>query len=79
MQDEPFYFKFLADEAMERKNRTDKVVFYTNEEQLNTVIKTLISLKQERPDLLIGSEKTNPFMKKIDGFIRICTESYSAI
>lgn len=69
MGKEPFYFKMISDQLMQKKNRTEKLVFYTNEEQLNSVINVLIQIKRENPDLLKGAEDMNPFMKRIEGFI----------
>lgn len=69
MQNEPYYFKFMSDNLMSRSSRTEKLVFYTDDYRLDKIIHTLEKIKEEQPNLLEGSEKANPFMKKIKGFI----------
>ena len=64
-----YYVKFLADQEMESGNRLEKLVFYINMEQINSVIQTMLQIKKEKPYLLYGSEITNPFIETIEGFM----------
>ena len=74
MGENPFYFKMISDELMQKKGRTEKLVFYTNQEQLNSVISVLNKIKKEQPSLLKGSENLNPFIKRVQGFIGYAEE-----
>lgn len=73
-KDEDYYFKISSDKQMSERKRTEKIVFYTDGEKVNNICEKLKQLKQSYPNLFTGSEKTNPFLMKDDGFISISKE-----
>ena len=76
MENKSIYLKFMSDKYIDTKTRNEKIVIYTNNtlqengtNNLNEILTAINEIKKENPSLLEGCEITNPFMKKIDGFI----------
>ena len=65
--DPQFHLKFDTNVEMINSNRTEKIVIYTTDEQLEYHMQLINYVKGQRPDLFKGSEKTNPFMQTTEG------------
>ena len=64
--DDTFYFKFLADNQLDKRDRTESIVIYEKSENINRTLQLIEKLKQEKPQIFEDSEKmSNPFAKKI--------------
>lgn len=67
---ESFYFKFSTDYEANKKARSDKIVFFLeDEDELNQVLERIERTRQESPELFEGSENRNPFMKSPNGYV----------
>lgn len=67
---ESFYFKFSTDYEANKKERSDKIVFFLeDEDELNQVLERIERTKEEVPELFEGSENRNPFMKSPNGYV----------
>lgn len=64
-QDPNFYLKI--DSADAEAKRSERIVIYTSDNNVNYQLQLINYLKQIRPDLFVDSEKGNPFMQQIDG------------
>lgn len=64
-QNPNFYLKIDAADGY--SERSEKIVIYVSDKDVNYQIQLVNYLKQIRPDLFVGSEKGNPFMPQIDG------------
>lgn len=79
---EPYYFKFNADENQaDGKRRSEQFVFYVNSEphELNRVIQAIDRTKQKNPQLFEGSKYMNPFMKDLKGYIAYAPDVKSKV
>lgn len=61
-----FYLKVDSTNALNRADRSEKIVIYTTEEQFDYCVSLINHIKTYRPDLFQDSEKTNPFMESSD-------------
>ena len=70
-KDEPFYIKFLADNQLNNRARTESIVIYEKNDRVNRTLQIIEKLKREKPEIFSESEKMgNPFCKKIcDGVV----------
>ena len=63
--DEPFYFKFIADNQLDKRARTESVVIYEHSKNINRTLSIIEKIKQRNPKLFELSDKqSNPFLKK---------------
>jgi len=70
-----YYFKMMSDHACMYDSRSEKFVFYSDDEQnLKEVAKRLIELKEKNPYLFAGSENVNPFFETKNGFLSIAKQ-----
>ena len=73
-QNPNFYLKFDSTESMRRSTRIEKIVIYTDDEHLNQDIGTIKQVKKNRPYLLEGSEKMNPFMQQFENMFSMARQ-----
>lgn len=68
---DPYYFKFNADEQADGTRRSEQFVFYVNSEphELNRIIQAIDKTRQKNPQLFEGSQYMNPFMRDLKGYI----------
>lgn len=66
-QNPNFYLKIDASDSLERGSRSEKIVIYAQDNDIDYSLKLVQYLKSIRPDLFENSEKNNPFMPQIDG------------
>lgn len=57
MKDTPFYFKFSSDQLLERENIKEKLVIFTDKENIDDMNNILKKVKEEHNDLFIPSEE----------------------
>jgi hypothetical protein len=76
---QPFYFKFDSDYQASSTNRSEQFVFYTPKEDTERVKNVIRRVKEKNPDLFIGSENMNPFIKSEDGYIGCAPEVHTDI
>lgn len=71
MQDmDTYYFKFNAQEASQSQRRSEQLVFYSSDEKnLNDVLNAIKNTQMKYPNLFEGAKNTNPFLKKVEGYI----------
>lgn len=61
---EPFYFRFNV-----KDNRNDNFIVFTNYQNAQSYVNIIEQIKQERPKLFEGTEKTSQNFGKINGYI----------
>jgi len=70
-----YCFKIMTNESCEYSERTEKIVFYTdNKKHLIETIALLNEIKKRNPNLFIGSENNNPFFFTSHNFLKIAKE-----
>ena len=70
--DEKYYFKFISDEYISEKPRSETLVIYTDHLQVNKMLQTLEHIKEKNPKIFEKSKIGNPFMKKyLDGCVAV--------
>lgn len=72
LQNEKFYLKFSSDEQLSKKARSEAIVIYTDECNINNIMKNISELEKETPELFEGSENTSPFIYRAGkvGYVR---------
>lgn len=65
MQDDNLYLKFSSDKQLESIARTETIVIYTDENNINNILNNIENIAKDKPELFEGSEKMNPFLRKI--------------
>lgn len=55
-------------------NRSDNVLVYCSYDNADYIIEQINNIRQSNPELFEGSEKANPFLGKIDGYIGVGEE-----
>lgn len=67
-QKDNFYFKIDASEHLKsRMKRSEKIVIYTDDMDMDYYIKLIKHLKTIKPELFVDSDKNNPFMTQLEG------------
>lgn len=73
--DEQYYFKFISDEYISKKPRSETLVVYTDHLQINKMLQTLEHIKEKNPQFFEKRKIGNPFMKKyLDGCVLVAPE-----
>lgn len=62
-----FYLKIDTSDSLEQHKRSEKIVIYAQDSDVEYTLQLVQYLKSIRPDLFENSEKNNPFMPQIDG------------
>lgn len=66
-QNPNFYLKIDTSNSLEKYKRSEKIVIYAQDSDVEYTLQLVQYLKSIRPDLFANSEKNNPFMPQIDG------------
>ena len=70
-----YYFKFSSDYQAERDYRTEQLVIYLKDhDEFEIIVQKIKDIKSQNPELFLGSNNKNPFLKNIDGYILYCNE-----
>lgn len=72
LQNEKFYLKFSSDEQLSKTARSEAIVIYTDEYNINNIMEHIGQLEKESPELFEGSENTSPFIYRAGkvGYVR---------
>lgn len=65
MQDDNLYLKFSSDKQLESTARSEAIVIYTDENNINNILNNIENIAKDKPELFEGSESINPFLRKI--------------
>ena len=66
-QNPNFCMKIDTSDSLEQHKRSEKIVIYAQDNDVDYSLQLIKHLKSTRPDLFKNSEKNNPFMPQIDG------------
>lgn len=65
MQDDNLYLKFSSDKQLGTIARSEAIVIYTDENNINNILNNIENIAKDKPELFKGSENMNPFLRRI--------------